>query len=128
MLPLLLDIYSGLFLIIGNFRTLCDFQTLGALEFPWMSAKGFKHSLMLQIVGVTILSFYPDWMHCKSLGIDKPLLGSTLFVLVHHVLPGTLEANLSLVWREIQEIYEQLHTENRYGHMRHQGDSFHPCP
>ena len=73
---------------------------------------------MLQIEGVSILSFYPDWMHCKSLGIDKPLFGSTLYVLVHFVLTGTLEENLAVVWRGIQSCYEKLGTENRYGHMR----------
>ena len=73
---------------------------------------------MLCIEGVTILSFYPDWMHCKSLGIDKPLLGSVLWVLIHHILPGTVEENLAEVWDDIQEAYEDLDTENRYGHMR----------
>ena len=74
---------------------------------------------MLQIVGVTILSFYPDWMHCKSLGIDKPLIGSTLYVLVHFILPGDdLAANLAIVWRDIEFFYVELGTANRYGHMR----------
>ena len=73
---------------------------------------------MLCIEGVTILSFYPDWMHCKSLGIDKPLLGSVLYVLIHFVLPGDVEENLQVVWDDIQEAYDDLGTENRYGHMR----------
>ena len=73
---------------------------------------------MLQIEGVTILSFYPDWMHCKALGIDKPLLGSTLYVLVHYILPGSVEENLAVVWRDIEAIYDELDSENRYGHMR----------
>ena len=73
---------------------------------------------MLQIEGVTILSFYPDWMHCKSLGIDEPLLGSTLWLLVHHVLPGSPEENLQSVWDNIQEEYEAQDTECRYGQMR----------
>ena len=73
---------------------------------------------MLQIEGVSILSFYPDWMHCKSLGIDKPLLGSTLYVLVHYILPGSVEENLAVVWRDIEHGYDELNSENRYGHMR----------
>ena len=73
---------------------------------------------MLQIEGVSILSFYPDWMHCKSLGIDKPLLGSTLYVLVHYVLTGTVEENLTEVWRDIERCYHELETENRDGHTR----------
>jgi hypothetical protein len=83
-----------------------------------MLPHGFKHSLMLKIVGVNILSFYPDWMHCKSLGIDKILLGSTLYVLVHYVLTGTVEENVEEVWMDIESCYKKLDTENRYGRMR----------
>ena len=73
---------------------------------------------MLQIVGVSILSFYPDWMHCKSLGIDRPLLGSTLYVLVHFILPGDVNQNLAAVWKDIEFFYRELGTANRYGQMR----------
>ena len=73
---------------------------------------------MLCIEGVTILSFYPDWMHCKSLGIDKPLLGSVLYILIHYVLLGSVEENLMVVWQDIQKEYEKLGSANRYGHMR----------
>lgn len=73
---------------------------------------------MLKIEGVSILSFYPDWMHCKALGIDKLLLGSTLYVLVHYVLPGTVEQNVTAVWKDIEKCYAKLATENRYGQMR----------
>ena len=73
---------------------------------------------MLQIEGVSILSFYPDWMHCKSLGIDKLGLGSTLYVLVHYVLTGTVEENVEEVWGDIESCYKKLNTENRYGRMR----------
>ena len=73
---------------------------------------------MLQIEGVTILSFYPDWMHCKSLGIDKHLMGSCLYVLVHYILPDDPDANLATVWRDIEHFYEELNTECRYGLMR----------
>ena len=36
---------------------------------------GLNRCLLFGIIGVTVLSLYPDWMHAKSLGIDKPLLG-----------------------------------------------------
>jgi hypothetical protein len=73
---------------------------------------------MLKIEGVTVLSFYPDWMHCKSLGIDKLLLGSTLYVLVHYILPGSVEENVATVWKDIETYYKELDSENRYGRMR----------
>ena len=40
----------------------------------WLAA-GMKRCILFDIIGVSILSFYPDWMHCKSLGIDKILIG-----------------------------------------------------
>jgi hypothetical protein len=73
---------------------------------------------MLKIEGVTILSFAPDWMHCKHLGIDKILLGSTLYVLVHDVLKGTVPENLEEVWKDIEAEYKVQNTANRYGRMR----------
>ena len=41
----------------------------------WLDA-GLQVSCIWDIFGVSCLSFYPDWMHCKPLGIDKILLGS----------------------------------------------------
>ena len=41
----------------------------------WLDA-GLQMSCIWDIFGVSCLSFYPDWMHCKPLGIDKILLGS----------------------------------------------------
>ena len=79
--------------------------------------KGFKRSLLLSIEGVSILSFYPDWMHCKHLGIDKHLLGSCLYVLVHYILPGEPDANLAVIWRDIEHFYAELNSEARYGLM-----------
>lgn len=114
----------------------CPLCPCNALDIPWFDfrptaawlnhiwtvqswlASGLKRSLIMRIEGVSILSFYPDWMHCKSLGIDKPLLGSVLWLLVHHVMPGEVEENLQNVWQDIQVIYDKLDSESRYGFMR----------
>jgi len=45
-------------------------------------------------------------------------VGSVLYVLVHDVLKGSVEENLEEVWEDIEEIYDELHTESRYGRMR----------
>jgi hypothetical protein len=39
-------------------------------------------------------------------------------VLVHYILPGSVEANLSAVWRDIEKFYNELGSENRCWHMR----------
>jgi len=63
----------------------------------WLAA-GMKRSLIFDIVGVSCLSVYPDWMHCKSLGIDKPLIGATCRVIwepkVMYVFSVCLEGRL----------------------------------
>ena len=38
-------------------------------------ASGLRKSIIWDITGVSCLSFQPDYMHCKSLGIDKILIG-----------------------------------------------------
>ena len=57
-------------------------------------------------------------MHCKSLGIDKVLLGSVLWLVVHTIMPDAVEINLGRLWADIEEVYQELGTENRYGQMK----------
>ena len=78
----------------------------------WLQS-GRNACILFAIVGVTILSWYPDWMHCKPLGIDKFLLGSVLWLLVHHILPGTVDENLAQLWEDIVCIYHILGTQCR---------------
>lgn len=78
---------------------------------------GWKQCPIFNLPGVSLLSVYPDWMHIKTLGIDKVLLGSTLWVLIHWIVPeslGDLECRLAFVWGEIFEEYERQGTQNRY--------------
>ena len=82
------------------------------------TASGYDKCPIFSVYGVSVLTVYPDYMHCKYLGIDKILLGSVLWMLIHWVLSpdlGDLEARLTLVWRDIFDIYKRRHTENRYG-------------
>ena len=51
----------------------------------WL-ALNINTSIIFQIVGVSILSFYPDWMHCKSLGVDKPLIGVLKWIMCMEAL------------------------------------------
>ena len=41
-----------------------------------------------------------------------------IFLLVHHILPGTPEQNLVQVWIDIEGEYKSLDTKNRYNSMR----------
>ncbi len=46
------------------------------------------------------------------------LIGSVLWLLVHHILPADPETNLAQIWKDVQVLYEELRVENRYGQMR----------
>ena len=78
----------------SNSNTPCGLCPVDASAMPWFDfrvnadwiqhiytvqswiAAGMKRSIVMDIIGVSVLSFYPDWMHCKSLGIDKQLIGA----------------------------------------------------
>ena len=45
-------------------------------------------------------------------------MGSVFYLLVHFVLQGEPEENLTLMWAVIQEGYELLGSENRFSEMR----------
>ena len=57
----------------------------GALQ--WIAANPHRHPL-LALIGASVLTVYPDWMHVKYLGTDQYLLGSVLKLMVFHLLPG----------------------------------------
>ena len=79
-------------------------------------AGGWNKCGLFDCPGVTVYSLYPDWMHVKHLGIDKVLLGSVLWVLVHWVLPGGDPAEkLSVVWSDVLRIYQEDNVPTRYG-------------
>ena len=44
--------------------------------------------------------------------------GSVLWCVIHIVLPGTPEENLATVWADIQRLYKEMQTENKYWVIR----------
>ena len=58
-----------------DFRFNADWISRAYTWKSWLDA-GMKNSELFEIIGVSILSFYPDWMHCKALGTDKPMIGA----------------------------------------------------
>ena len=89
----------------------------------WRTASGiigrlpYMHSYTH--IGVSGLTIHYDWMHCKSLGIDKTLIGSTFYYLVHFLMPSSVEANIARLWMDIEEAYEQTGSRNRQYGSRH---------
>ena len=83
----------------------------------WLeSGGGFCH--IFTIVGVTVHSLHPDWMHAKHLGTDKVLCGSVMYLLVYFVLSGTPEENLMTVWLDVLYIYKRDGVSNKFAQMK----------
>ena len=57
-----------------DFRPAATWMQLVYTVQSWLAA-GLRRSQIFSIAGVTILSFYPDYMHCKHLGVDMYFSG-----------------------------------------------------
>ena len=82
----------------------------------WLASDGGKCRLFT-IVGVTVYSLHPDWMHAKHLGTDKVLLASVLWLLVYNVLVGTADENLKTVWLGIAYWYKELGVDDKFAQL-----------
>ena len=90
---------------------------------PWLhkvftAGEGNLTNILFTLPGVTVESIYPDWMHVKHLGLDKKAYGSTLYALIHFVLPGEPADNLRKVFSEIHDVYRKRGVKNRYSQMK----------
>lgn len=66
------------------------------------------HHPIFDLPGLGILAFVPDVMHTCHLGIYQHILGSTLEMLVTHILRGTPEQNMAKVWSMVQAYYKDI--------------------
>ena len=57
----------------------------------------------LILAGLGITFWVPDVTHCKHLGADCYSYGSVLAFLVYHVMEGSPESNMELLWEDIKE-------------------------
>lgn len=55
-----------------------------------------------------------DWMHAKYLGSDQYIYGSCMFLLVYHILPGSPQQNLDILWRWMKSYYKKHKPRVRY--------------
>ena len=84
----------------------------------WLAAHAERHFL-LTLPGVSIISVYPDWLHCKHLGVDQYFLGSVLWMLVYVLSPGQEpQEAMHAVWEALQEQYGLQQTTGKFSMMR----------
>lgn len=67
-----------------------------------------EHHPLFDLPGCGILAFTPDIMHTLHLGVYQHLLGSTLQLLVGHIMPGTPEQNIERIWAMVKEHYKDF--------------------
>ena len=77
---------------------------------------------ILKMTGVTIHTIYPDYMHCKFLGVDMYFLGSVLTIMTFMlIIPrcASFEERLQKVWTYCKEWYgsEGVDISCRYTRM-----------
>ena len=72
------------------------------------------HLAIFDLLGVTIATFNPDYMHCKYLGLDQYLYGSVLKVLTFHTLVGDPVANMERVMTELSRYFKAHRVPNAY--------------
>ena len=58
-----------------------------------------------------------DWMHIKYLGADQYNYASVLFLLTHHILPGTPASNMEVIWKELLHIYKRDDIPSRFRYL-----------
>ena len=64
------------------------------------SEEGLKKSCIFDLVGVDILSWHPDWMHVKSLGLDK--VTQDTIIKQHRILHRGVVFSLSLYKNKVR--------------------------
>ena len=121
-----------------NSNTPCSLCPCNSRDMPWWDFRttarwieavytpetwrltGQNKSKLWDVIGVSILTVYPDWMHIKHLGLDKDLLGSILCLLVEEVLScmGSPAVVLDYVWHKIDVIYTRDRTSCQYTHLK----------
>jgi hypothetical protein len=93
-----------------------DHTNLTAAE--WHLVNANTHAItnpLFTLIGVSILTVFPDLMHVKHLGTDMHIYGSVLWLLVYQVTTaGQAEENLKEVWSIVNEFYKAHHVPTRF--------------
>ena len=83
----------------------------------WRAWPGRSQCPIFELDGCSCATAALDWMHCKYLGLDQYMHGSTLHLLCHYVMRGTPQENIAALWGDIQEYYKANNTPVRYRHL-----------
>ena len=83
----------------------------------WAMSPYRFHSIF-SIPGVAILTFFPDFMHCKHLGCDMYALASILYIIVYQILNyGSPNANMTYLFEKIKTIYARDNTPTQFSNI-----------
>ena len=89
----------------------------------WVAANADRHPIFT-LAGVSITNCVPDLMHTRHSGVDAWFLGSVLEWLCYHIMPQAPEANLELLWRELEAAYQEPAIKTMDMHTARNGKCF----
>ena len=102
-----------------NYRPDAAWRTTCWTAAQWRAWEGRSKSPLFNLSYTSCMTVSLDYLHVKYLGCDMYSFGSVLELLCRSILPGSPEANLSLVWARLQSAYNRLRTplQSRYRYL-----------
>ena len=79
----------------------------------WRAAHPNRHQVF-DLPGVGLYTVVPDALHIKHLGTDQRFYASVMSLLVHDMLPGTIDQNVEQLFNELRDAYQV----NGFAHSR----------
>ena len=86
-------------------------QTIWKTNQDWWHDHPDAHILLngLNIaIGMGILNWVPDHMHCKHLGTDQYFYGSVMYVLIYHIMGDSPEENCDFFVEQLKDTYKVI--------------------
>ena len=101
----------------SDFRITAPWRATHWTRDQWLGWESRSRCALLELPGNSCWVIHYDLMHVKYLGTDMYQFGSSLSLLVHHLLAGTPEANLSQCWSFLKRYFKQHKTPSPYRYL-----------
>ncbi|CAE7455354.1 hypothetical protein AK812_SmicGene15091 [Symbiodinium microadriaticum] len=83
----------------------------------WKAWGSRSRCILFEMSNLSACNVAMDWMHIKYLGADQYNYASVLFLLTHHILPGTPASNMEVIWKELLHIYKRDDIPSRFRYL-----------
>ena len=97
----------------NNFRADAEWKKMVYTKAEWRGLRDHQHPLFLAAY-MSCHNIEVDELHVMHLGTSQYMLGSILLLLCYHILPGSPEENMGMVWTEVCQFYKDLKVECQF--------------